>query len=700
MEGMDCASCAKTVEKAVAALDGVRAAQVSFGNATLTVDGDVDADQVQAVVARAGYRAHPAARRRGEPRRAVLAPRRPHRVHGRVGRPAGGRGRRALAGAPRAVAEPLYLLSMAVGGWAIARAAWRGAAAPRARHERADDARGRRRGRHRLLRRGRVGAGPVLGRHDAGGVRVRPQPPLGHRADGARARRKLACSATTAPSSWSRSRRSPSAAASSSARASASRSTATSWPAPRASTRRPSPASPCPSTRQPGATVFAGTLNAQGALTVRATKAAGDSTLARVAALVEEAQGSPRAVGALRRPLRARLHAAGVRGRARARRRARRVRRRARHVALPGAGAAHRRLPVLAGHLDPRRRRLGGRRAPPARACSSRAARRSKTSAACAPSPRQDRHAHRAAGRSSPTRRARRRSATTTRSRSSPPSSAAPSIRSPGARRAPPATAASTVAEPRGFEALPGRGVVAARRRPRRCGPAARAWPPSASARCPRRSRGCTSAGRPPSCSARATARSPCSGSPTSRARKPRPRRRRCARRRRARRHAHRRQRARRRAVAARSAPTSPRRPAARGQARAPSRSSTARPARSRWSATASTTRPRSPPRPSASRWAPPAPTPRWQSADVALMTDDLARLPDAVTGARQALARHAPERHRLARRQGGLRRARAARAGHARARRRRRHGHVAAGHAQRPAAAAPPRSADGRRRP
>src|SRR4051794_13852746 len=67
VEGMDCASCAKTVEKAVAALDGVRAAQVSFGNATLTVDGDVEAAQVQAVVSRAGYRAHPVTRGRGEP---------------------------------------------------------------------------------------------------------------------------------------------------------------------------------------------------------------------------------------------------------------------------------------------------------------------------------------------------------------------------------------------------------------------------------------------------------------------------------------------------------------------------------------------------------------------------------------------------------------------------------------------------------
>jgi Cd2+/Zn2+-exporting ATPase len=47
-----------------------------------------------------------------------------------------------------------------------------------------------------------------------------------------------------------------------------------------------------PVDKEPGSAVFAGTLNAQGALTVRAVRAAGDSTLARVAALVDEAQGS------------------------------------------------------------------------------------------------------------------------------------------------------------------------------------------------------------------------------------------------------------------------------------------------------------------------------------------------------------------------------------------------------------------------
>ena len=47
-----------------------------------------------------------------------------------------------------------------------------------------------------------------------------------------------------------------------------------------------------PVDKQPDSSVFAGTLNAQGALTVRASSSAGESTLARVVALVEEAQGS------------------------------------------------------------------------------------------------------------------------------------------------------------------------------------------------------------------------------------------------------------------------------------------------------------------------------------------------------------------------------------------------------------------------
>ena len=54
VDGMDCAACAKTVEKAVVALDGVTAAQVSFGAGTLTVDGDAPAARITGAVSRAG----------------------------------------------------------------------------------------------------------------------------------------------------------------------------------------------------------------------------------------------------------------------------------------------------------------------------------------------------------------------------------------------------------------------------------------------------------------------------------------------------------------------------------------------------------------------------------------------------------------------------------------------------------------------
>jgi len=123
VEGMDCAACAQTVQKSVAALDGVQVAEVSFGAAAMTVQGEVTDAVVIGAVTRAGYRAYPAGRRPAGPsvpfwRRdartlsttlsiplllvAVIA---------------------SITGAPRLVAEPLYLLSMAVGGWSIALAA-------------------------------------------------------------------------------------------------------------------------------------------------------------------------------------------------------------------------------------------------------------------------------------------------------------------------------------------------------------------------------------------------------------------------------------------------------------------------------------------------------------------------------------------------------------------------------------------------
>ena len=122
VEGMDCAACAKTVEKAVIALDGVTSARVSFGAGTLVLDGRATDDAVAAAVRRAGYR--------------VVNP----PDDGAPGMPFWRRDSRALSttasavfllvavaasllSAPRLVAEPLYLLSMAVGGWPIALAA-------------------------------------------------------------------------------------------------------------------------------------------------------------------------------------------------------------------------------------------------------------------------------------------------------------------------------------------------------------------------------------------------------------------------------------------------------------------------------------------------------------------------------------------------------------------------------------------------
>ncbi len=123
VEGMDCGACAKTVEQAVSALSGVSSAQVSFGNGSLSVAGDAPDATITGAVARAGYRAHPAAREvapddtpfwrrdaRGLSTTAALVILAAAVVA-------------SLASAPRVLVEPLYLLSMVVGGWPIARAA-------------------------------------------------------------------------------------------------------------------------------------------------------------------------------------------------------------------------------------------------------------------------------------------------------------------------------------------------------------------------------------------------------------------------------------------------------------------------------------------------------------------------------------------------------------------------------------------------
>jgi Zn2+/Cd2+-exporting ATPase len=123
VDGMDCASCARTVEKAVVAVDGVREAQVSFGTATLLVTGEVDAARVEGAVRRAGYSARPAGRR-ADGEEAPFWRRTPRALSTSAAVVALTAGVVAsLAGAPRLVTEPLYLLSIVVGGWPIALAA-------------------------------------------------------------------------------------------------------------------------------------------------------------------------------------------------------------------------------------------------------------------------------------------------------------------------------------------------------------------------------------------------------------------------------------------------------------------------------------------------------------------------------------------------------------------------------------------------
>jgi Zn2+/Cd2+-exporting ATPase len=291
VEGMDCASCAKTVEKAVAAMAGVRAAHVSFGNATLAVEGDVGPDQVQAVVSHAGYRAQPLSRRRAEPQTPFW--RRDARSVSTVASVVllAFAVAATLVGASAAVAEPLYLTSMAVGGWPIARAALAG------------------------LRRRSFDMNVLMTLAAVGAVGI------GSYAEGAWVLVLFAVGTTLESFAFDRSRRSIAELmdlAPEQARVLADDGSEHLAPVEEVTvgTRflvRPGERIPLdgvvvdgassvdeapitgesvPVDKQPDSKVFAGTLNAQGALTVRTSSSAGESTLARVVALVEEAQGS------------------------------------------------------------------------------------------------------------------------------------------------------------------------------------------------------------------------------------------------------------------------------------------------------------------------------------------------------------------------------------------------------------------------
>ena len=290
VDGMDCAACARTVEKAVTAIDGVASAQVSFGAATMLVTGDVPAERVRTVVRRAGYAAEPVAPRGTRARKPFW--RRSARTLSTVVSASllAVAVAASLGGADRAVAEPLYLLSMAVGGWPIARAAWT------------------------ALRRRTLDMNVLMMLAAIGAVGI------GDYAEGAWVLVLFAVGTTLESLALDRSRRSVEALmelAPEQARVLVDGHdvlVAVEQVSPGALVLiRPGERVPLdgvvidgvssadesaltgesmPVGKQAGDDVFAGTLNAEGALTVRASAAASDSTIARVAALVAEAQGS------------------------------------------------------------------------------------------------------------------------------------------------------------------------------------------------------------------------------------------------------------------------------------------------------------------------------------------------------------------------------------------------------------------------
>ena len=287
VEGMDCAACAKTVEKTVNGLDGVQSAQVSFGNGLLVFEGDVDEDLLSRAVSRAGYRLAPTAGATEpkqwwrEARGVSLAASVGLLVAGAIA---------SLTSAPRTVAEPLYIASMVVGGWPIARAAAGG------------------------LRRRSLDMNVLMALAAVGAVGI------GAYAEGAWVLVLFAFGTWLETWALNRSRRSVQSLMELTPQQARIVDDGDEHLVPvdavevgqrflvrpgeripldgvvedglSAVDQAPITGESVPAEKEPGSDVFAGTLNVHGALMIRTTKLASASTLATIAELVEQAQGS------------------------------------------------------------------------------------------------------------------------------------------------------------------------------------------------------------------------------------------------------------------------------------------------------------------------------------------------------------------------------------------------------------------------
>ncbi len=291
VEGMDCASCARTLERVVGGLDGVETARVSFGSGTLELWGSPDDGAVLSAVARAGFSARPADQRRAaqSDRPFWLAtPRAVSTVLALLVLLVAVAA--SVAGAPRVVAEPLYLFSMVIGGWPIARAAAAG------------------------LRRASLDMNVLMTLAAVGAVGI------GAYAEAAWVLVLFALGTTLETYALDRTRRSVAALAELAPEVAcvvdqggerlvavdevAIGTLIVVRPGERLpldgiveagnSTVDQSPITgeSVPVDREPGDPVFAGSLNQLGVLTIRTTRRSSESTIARVVELVEQAQGS------------------------------------------------------------------------------------------------------------------------------------------------------------------------------------------------------------------------------------------------------------------------------------------------------------------------------------------------------------------------------------------------------------------------
>jgi Cd2+/Zn2+-exporting ATPase len=293
LAGLDCGDCARTVEAGVRLLPGVGEANVNFGSATLRVvpraDSALTAADVVAAVAAAGYRASP--RREGTAPTAGRWWRERRIVEVAVATALWVAGFAAeRLGAPPAVVAAAYLPAMVLAGYPVVRAAW---FALRAR--RADM--------NLLMTIAALGAVAIGEWEEGASVLILFAIGLTLQAlTVERTRRAIRGLMTLVPAEATvvrpeGERRVPVAEV-------AVGELVVVRPGERvpvdgevvagrsAVDQAPITGESVPVAVEPGSGVFAGTINGHGALRVRSTKPAGDTTLARIIHLVEEAQAS------------------------------------------------------------------------------------------------------------------------------------------------------------------------------------------------------------------------------------------------------------------------------------------------------------------------------------------------------------------------------------------------------------------------